>query len=72
MYFTYGAEQLDYGDMNSKDMGDYETLKPFDGDEDLMQDEKREERLKTVRNEREGQEVLDEVRTKLALQTCEM
>lgn len=68
MYYTYGAEQLDYGDMDQRDQGDYDTLRPFDGDDDLL----REERHEDKDAERDGQLVLGEVREEvLMLEGCQ-
>lgn len=68
VYYTYGAEQLDYGDMDQRDQGDYDTLRPFDGDDDLL----REERHEDKDAERDGQLVLGEVREEvLMLEGCQ-
>lgn len=43
-------------------MGDYDTLRPFDPDEDLMEDEKKQHKKQLKHAEREAQKVLEEVR----------
>ena len=72
MYQTYLGEQFDYGDMNEADQGDYDTLRPFDGDDDLLQDERGEKKATEKESHREGQQVLDEVREEvLMLEGCQ-
>jgi hypothetical protein len=72
VYYTYGAEQLDYGDMKPGDQGDYDTLRPFDGDEDLLREERQEEKGRDKDTARDGQVVLDEVREEvLMLEGCQ-
>jgi hypothetical protein len=58
--------------MDQRDQGDYDTLRPFDGDDDLLREERQEEKAKDKDAERDGQLVLDEVREEvLMLEGCQ-